>query len=81
MNWLKTPFAKGALAAAFAGGLAAAGVSITDPAHFNIFDHAAAISLGKVFLSGAVGGVILYFQRAPQKPWDGTDRREPDAKP
>lgn len=75
MSWLNNPVTKGALAAAFAGGLAAAGVSLSDPAHFNIFDHEAAVALGKIALSGAITGVILYFKNPPKKAWDGVDRR------
>lgn len=80
MSWLKSPVVKGALAAAFAGGLAAAAASLTDPVRFNIFDQESALALGKMALSGAIGGLILYFKNPPTKPWDGQDRRT-DAQP
>lgn len=67
---LTSPLAKGLLAAAFAGGAAAAGASITDPTHVDLHH------LGGVFLTGAVAGVLLYLKNPPTKPWDGVDRRD-----
>lgn len=44
------------------GGVVAAVASVSDPSHFNITDLATAKSLGEVFLSGFVMGLLLYLK-------------------
>jgi len=69
------PWLLGLLHAAVAGASNAAAGALADPMHFNL-SHDGLIALGKLAVTGALIGLVMYLRQSPLPArWDGHDRR------